>query len=135
MSCRVAIFEDDPAYRASLELVLGTLPRFTFAGSYDSPSEPIDELEQGGAATFDLALMDIEMPELDGITATRRLKELVPAECQVSDTARLGLAPALVESCAFAWLAMRTLSEKPGNLPAVTGASGEANLCSVRKGK
>jgi len=57
----------------------------------------------------------------------RRLKELLPNSA-VSDTARLGLAPGLVEPAAFAWLAMRTLHELPGNLPGVTGASREAVL-------
>jgi anhydro-N-acetylmuramic acid kinase len=57
----------------------------------------------------------------------RRLKELLP-KVGVSDTGRLGLAPGLVEPAAFAWLAMRTLQELPGSLPAVTGASSEAVL-------
>jgi len=57
----------------------------------------------------------------------RRLKELLP-KVGVNDTGRLGLAPGLVEPAAFAWLAMRTLQELPGNLPAVTGASGDAVL-------
>ena len=57
----------------------------------------------------------------------RRLKELLP-KVGVSDTGKLGLAPNLVEPAAFAWLAMRTLQELPGNLPAVTGASRDAVL-------
>jgi anhydro-N-acetylmuramic acid kinase len=57
----------------------------------------------------------------------RRLKELLP-KVSVSDTGKLGLAPNLVEPAAFAWLAMRTLQELPGNLPAVTGASRDAVL-------
>jgi anhydro-N-acetylmuramic acid kinase len=57
----------------------------------------------------------------------KRLKDLLP-KVGVSDTGRLGLAPGLVEPAAFAWLAMRTLQELPGNLPTVTGASGDAVL-------
>ena len=60
----------------------------------------------------------------------RRLRELLP-NAGVSDTAKLGLAPRLVEPAAFAWLAMRSLAGMPGNLPAVTGASGEAVLGGV----
>jgi anhydro-N-acetylmuramic acid kinase len=41
----------------------------------------------------------------------------------VDTTAVLGLAPDWVEACAFAWLAKQTMEHKPGNLPAVTGAS------------
>lgn len=60
----------------------------------------------------------------------RRLKELLP-NYGVSDTAKLGLAPLLVEPAAFAWLAMRTLAGLPGNLPAVTGAKREVVLGGV----
>ncbi len=35
-----------------------------------------------------------------------------------------GIAPEHVEAMAFAWLAMRCLANRPGNLPAVTGAAG-----------
>lgn len=40
----------------------------------------------------------------------------------VADTTALGISPDWVEAVAFAWLAHRTLSGEPGNLPAVTGA-------------
>ncbi|MGH8672240.1 MAG: anhydro-N-acetylmuramic acid kinase [Burkholderiales bacterium] len=40
----------------------------------------------------------------------------------VTTTDPLGIAPSLVEACAFAWLARKTLHGKPGNLPQVTGA-------------
>ncbi|MGL5609060.1 MAG: anhydro-N-acetylmuramic acid kinase, partial [Aeromonas veronii] len=39
-----------------------------------------------------------------------------------------GLAPDWVEGAAFAWLAMCFVHRKPGNLPAVTGASRPAVL-------
>lgn len=46
----------------------------------------------------------------------------------VSTTADCGLDPDWVEAAAFAWLAMQTLHELPGNLPSVTGASRPAVL-------
>ena len=42
----------------------------------------------------------------------------------VSTSASYGVAPEHVEALAFAWLAMRCLAHRPGNLPAVTGAKG-----------
>lgn len=42
----------------------------------------------------------------------------------LGSTAQLGIAPEWVEAAAFAWLAQQTLQHKPGNEPAVTGASG-----------
>lgn len=41
----------------------------------------------------------------------------------VTDTGDLGIDPQLVEACAFAWLAWRTLHRRPATLPSVTGAS------------
>ena len=53
---------------------------------------------------------------------TRRLTAAVRPVPVVS-TAAYGLDPGCVEAAAFAWLAKRTLSAKPGNLPNVTGAA------------
>jgi anhydro-N-acetylmuramic acid kinase len=41
----------------------------------------------------------------------------------VSSTEAFGLDPDWVEAAAFAWLAMRTIHRRPGNLPSVTGAT------------
>jgi 1,6-anhydro-N-acetylmuramate kinase len=42
---------------------------------------------------------------------------------QIDSTENHGLQPDWVEATAFAWLAKQTLENRPGNLPAVTGAS------------
>jgi anhydro-N-acetylmuramic acid kinase len=42
----------------------------------------------------------------------------------VQDTGADGVAPAHVEALAFAWLAKAFIERRPGNLPAVTGATG-----------
>jgi two-component system nitrate/nitrite response regulator NarL len=78
MSCRVVVFEDDPVYRASILLALRTLPRFRVIADHESPLEAIEDLERGESLEADLALMDLEMPDLDGISATRRLKAIAP---------------------------------------------------------
>lgn len=49
----------------------------------------------------------------------------------IDSTAKAGIDPDWVEAAAFAWLAMRRLEGKPGNLPAVTGATREAVLGAV----
>ena len=49
-------------------------------------------------------------------------RELVPR--RVTTTADEGVPVEHVEALAFAWLARETLAGRPGNLPAVTGASG-----------
>jgi DNA-binding NarL/FixJ family response regulator len=72
------VFEDDPMYQASLVMLVRTLPRFRIVGHDESPIEAIEELERGTPVGWDLALMDLEMPDLDGIEATRRLKAIAP---------------------------------------------------------
>jgi anhydro-N-acetylmuramic acid kinase len=52
-----------------------------------------------------------------------RLAALMP-RVAVSTTADLGVPPDQVEAMAFAWLAQAFVLRRPGNLPAVTGASG-----------
>lgn len=52
-----------------------------------------------------------------------RLRRRV-APATVEDTGALGIDPQAVEALAFAWLACRRLAGLPGNVPAVTGASG-----------
>ncbi|WP_075186595.1 anhydro-N-acetylmuramic acid kinase [Teredinibacter haidensis] len=59
-----------------------------------------------------------------------RLKALMP-RFKLDTTDALNLQPDWVEAVAFAWLAMRTLERKPGNIPAVTGASQELILGGV----
>ena len=51
--------------------------------------------------------------------------------CPVATTASHGIDPDQVEALAFAWLAWRTLSGRPGNLPSVTGARREVILGAV----
>lgn len=52
-------------------------------------------------------------------------------ECELQDTGKFGISPDMVEAGAFAWLARETLAGRPGNLPAVTGASRPAILGAI----
>ncbi|TKC91240.1 anhydro-N-acetylmuramic acid kinase [Trinickia terrae] len=49
----------------------------------------------------------------------------------VKTTDALGVPPHHVEALAFAWLAMRCVDRAPGNLPTVTGASGDRVLGAI----
>jgi anhydro-N-acetylmuramic acid kinase len=62
-----------------------------------------------------------------------RLQELLP-ELSLRLSDEFGLALHHVEAAAFAWLAMRTINNLPGNLPAVTGARRSAVLGGVFRG-
>ncbi|ATV42332.1 anhydro-N-acetylmuramic acid kinase [Pectobacterium brasiliense] len=62
-----------------------------------------------------------------------RLSALLPG-IEVSTTDECGVSGDDMEALAFAWLASRTLSGLPGNLPSVTGASQETVLGAIYPG-
>ncbi|MCC3701429.1 anhydro-N-acetylmuramic acid kinase [Rouxiella badensis] len=59
-----------------------------------------------------------------------RLSAMLPGT-EVSPTDAFGVSGDDMEALAFAWLAFRTLSGQPGNLPSVTGASRETVLGAI----
>ncbi|CAK8738553.1 Anhydro-N-acetylmuramic acid kinase [Sodalis praecaptivus] len=59
-----------------------------------------------------------------------RLSALLPG-IEVSSTDKFGVSGDDMETLAFAWLAFRTLSGLPGNLPSVTGAREETLLGAI----
>ncbi len=63
----------------------------------------------------------------------QRLVERGMAAVRLSTSADVddGIAPERIEALAFAWLAMRCLSQQPGNLPTVTGARGPRILGAI----
>jgi DNA-binding NarL/FixJ family response regulator len=75
---RVALVEDNARYRQSIELLMAHAPGFTLARSVTRAETLIADLESGGAR-WDLVLMDLELPGISGIEATRRLKAINPA--------------------------------------------------------
>jgi anhydro-N-acetylmuramic acid kinase len=60
----------------------------------------------------------------------RRIGEELPA-MKMATTDAIGVAGDHVEALAFAWLAREALAGRPGNLPAVTGASGPRVLGAI----
>jgi DNA-binding NarL/FixJ family response regulator len=78
---RVAIIEDDRRYRSSLEQLFTHSAGFVLAGSFASPPGALAAAERAladGAVPWDIVVMDLEMPHMNGIEATRRLKTLAP---------------------------------------------------------
>lgn len=83
MDLSVVIIEDDPRYRHSLETLFNNTPGFRLDASFGSAYAMLGELENvqraGREPLWQLALVDIELPGMNGIEATRRLKKHLPA--------------------------------------------------------
>ncbi|WP_040952327.1 response regulator transcription factor [Gorillibacterium massiliense] len=72
---RIAIAEDQELIRKSLGIVLGLEPDFEMAGQAENGEEAVRLCEAGAP---DIILMDINMPVMDGVEATRIIKERWP---------------------------------------------------------
>lgn len=73
---RVAIFEDNKHLRETFQLLLNTTEGYACSGAWADGNEVVSRLNE---TTTDVVLMDIEMPGLSGIEATKVVKEHFPS--------------------------------------------------------
>ena len=66
---RIIIADDHQLFRNGLKILLNSFPEFEVAGEASNGREFLELLKSVQA---DIALMDINMPEMDGIEATRK---------------------------------------------------------------
>jgi DNA-binding NarL/FixJ family response regulator len=76
MSIRVLLVDDQALFREGLRTLLSIYPELEIVGEASNGEEA---LKQADALEPDVVLMDLRMPVLDGVTATRRLKETRPS--------------------------------------------------------
>ena len=74
----VYLVEDHPLMRQGLVAALGQVPEITVTGEAESGEEALSALLAPDAGAPDVVVMDIGLPGLSGIEATRRLKEARP---------------------------------------------------------
>jgi DNA-binding NarL/FixJ family response regulator len=73
---RIIIADDHQLFRNGLKLLLQGSPEFEIAGEASNGIEFMEVLKN---CTADIALMDINMPEMDGVEATRKAVRLCPS--------------------------------------------------------
>ena len=72
---RILVAEDDEAFLDSLEAVLDADDGFELVGRARNGREAVELAEE---LRPDLVIMDVEMPVMDGVEATRLLRERLP---------------------------------------------------------
>ncbi|MEL4358474.1 MULTISPECIES: response regulator transcription factor [unclassified Luteococcus] len=73
MSIRVLLVDDQEMIRMGFRMVLGTAEGIEVVGEASDGDEVLDAL---GAHPADVVLMDVRMPRMDGIDATRQVSSL-----------------------------------------------------------
>jgi DNA-binding NarL/FixJ family response regulator len=73
---KVLLVDDQPSVRQGLRMRIELESDLTVVGEADNGLEAISLAQELGP---DVVVMDVAMPEMDGITATERLREFAPS--------------------------------------------------------
>jgi DNA-binding NarL/FixJ family response regulator len=70
VTVRIVLVDDEPMFRAGISMVVESQPDLHVVGEAGSGAEAIEQVEESRP---DVVLMDIQMPVIDGVEATRAL--------------------------------------------------------------
>ncbi len=83
MKIRIVLVEDNPHYRSSLETFFELSDDFELLHVFGSAEACLTYLERAcrleQPVDWQILLMDVELPGIDGIEATRRVKRILPS--------------------------------------------------------
>ncbi|MCA1833154.1 MAG: response regulator transcription factor [Actinomycetota bacterium] len=72
MAVRVLVVDDQAPFRDAAKMVVMLTPGFEFIGAVESAEDSIEAVRE---MRPDLVLMDVNLPGLDGIEATRKIRD------------------------------------------------------------
>lgn len=72
---RILLVDDQPLFRRAIATLIGGQESFTVVGEAENGLEAV---EKAHALDPDLVVMDVEMPVMDGVEATRLIREQLP---------------------------------------------------------
>jgi DNA-binding NarL/FixJ family response regulator len=72
---RIVLVEDNSVFREALELLLGLRPELEVVASVGDGSQAVPAVLEHGP---DVVVMDYRLPGLDGVQATRAVREAAP---------------------------------------------------------
>jgi DNA-binding NarL/FixJ family response regulator len=126
------IVDDQPAIRRGLRMALTAEPDLSVVGEADSGEAALDLVT---SLHPDVVLMDIELPHMNGITATRTIQAIHPPAAVIilsihddaltrARAAEAGAAAFVAKSMPAETLltAIRRVAQQPGNTPLVSQA-------------
>ncbi len=75
---RIVLVDDHPAFRRGIREILSDEDDMQVVGEASDAAEALNLIARLGPGGFDLILMDIQLPGIDGIAATRAVLEQYP---------------------------------------------------------
>jgi DNA-binding NarL/FixJ family response regulator len=71
----ILIADDQELMRQSLKIMLSSQPNFAVTDTVSNGREVLESIKKNKP---DIILMDIRMPEMDGVVCTQKVKEMAP---------------------------------------------------------